>query len=239
VLALALAAGARAADTGGTPAALPTEAVPRPFRADFALEWKGMNAARARLELARLGPREYSYVSRNSARGMFRAAFPDEVTQVSRLLVEDGHVRPLSYRGDEGTSDRRKDVSLDFDWQRRRVTGTAETRPVDLELQPGVQDIMSVQVALMVDLLAGRRPGGYVLVDEDRIKEYVYQGEGTARIETVLGPLDTVVWSSRRPNSDRVTRVWYAPSLGYAPVRAERRRGSRLEWSMRLLALQR
>ncbi|MFM8516437.1 MAG: hypothetical protein ACKODA_00935, partial [Nevskiaceae bacterium] len=46
--------------------------------------------------------------------------------------------------------------------------------------------------------------------------------------------LDTVVWSSHRPSSDRVTRVWYAPSLGFLPVQAERKRGDRLEWSMRL-----
>jgi hypothetical protein len=222
-----------------SPAAQHADAGPRPFRAEFVLEWKGMNAARASLELARVGSGEYSYVSRNTARGVFRAAFPGEVTQVSRLRFEDGQVRPLSYRGDEGSEDQRRDVSLDFDWQRRRVTGTAETRPVDLALQPGMQDIMSVQVALIVDLMAGRRPAGYVLVDQDRVKEYVYQGEGAARIATTLGPLDTVVWSSHRPNSDRVTRVWYAPSLGYAPVQAERRRGSRLEWSMRLVSLQR
>jgi hypothetical protein len=98
---------------------------------------------------------------------------------------------------------------------------------------------MSVQIALIVDLLEGRRPTGYTLVDKDRIKDYVYTDEGKAQVGTVLGSLDTVVWSSHRPNSDRVTRVWYAPSLGFAPVKAERRRGERLEWSMRLVSLQR
>jgi hypothetical protein len=33
--------------------------------------------------------------------------------------------------------------------------------------------------------------------------------------------------------------VWYAPSLGHAPVQAERRRGSKLEWTMRLKTLKR
>ncbi|MCC6172744.1 MAG: DUF3108 domain-containing protein [Gammaproteobacteria bacterium] len=216
-----------------------TNGVLQPFRAEFVLEWKGINAASASLELSRESPGRYTYVSRNNARGMFRAVFPDELAQISRLQLEGGRVRPLSYRGDDGSRDTRRDVSLDFDWERRRVTGTAERRPVDLELQPGLQDIMSVQVALIAELQQGRRPSGYTLVDKDRIKDYVYESEGSARLQTVLGPLDTVIWASHRPDSDRVTRVWYAPSLGHVPVRAERRRGGRVEWSMRLVSLSR
>ena len=41
-------------------------------------------------------------------------------------MVEDGQVKPLSYRGDDGTADTRRDVSVDFDWERLRVSGTAE-----------------------------------------------------------------------------------------------------------------
>jgi Protein of unknown function (DUF3108) len=211
----------------------------RPFKAEFALEWRGMNAASASLELTRQAGGHYTYVSRNNARGVFRAVLPGELTQTSRLLVESGQVRPLSYRGDDGSPDQRRDVALDFDWERQRVTGTAETKPVDLALQSGIQDIMSVQIALIVDLLGGRKPSMYTLVDKNRIKEYLYSDDGTARLDTALGPLDTVIWSSRRPGSDRVTRVWYAPSLGYAPVRAERRDGDKLEWAMRLVSLQR
>lgn len=242
LLALACVAAASFAPAAAQHAQVPTETAHvalHPFKASFALEWKGMTAASASLELARQADGSWSYVSRNNARGMFRAVFPDELTQVSRLQVEAGQVRPLSYRGDDGSADQSRDVALDFDWPRRRVTGVAEKKPVDLELQPGLQDVMSVQIALIVDLLAGRKPSGYNLVDKDRIKDYVYTDEGKARVGTVLGTLDTVVWSSHRPNSDRVTRVWYAPSLGYAPVKAERRRGAKLEWSMRLVALQR
>ncbi len=210
-----------------------------PFRAEFVLEWRGMNAASASLELTHQAGGQYTYVSRNTARGVFRAVLPGELVQTSRLLLEAGQVRPLSYRGDDGSPDKRRDVSLDFDWERQRVTGIAETKPVDLQLQPGLQDIMSVQIALIVDLLGGRKPATYTLVDKNRIKEYLYAGEGTARLDTTLGPLDTVIWSSRRPGSDRVTRVWYAPSLGFAPVRAERRDGDKLEWAMRLVALRR
>ena len=60
---------------------------------------------------------------------------------------------------------------------------------------------------------------------------------GAERIATPIGPVETVIWSSARVGSNRVTKVWYAPELGYVPVRAERRRGDKLEWAMNLKTL--
>jgi hypothetical protein len=120
-----------------------------------------------------------------------------------------------------------------------RVRGRAEDKPVDVALRPGAQDGMSVQIALMLDLERGGSPDGFWLIDRNELKQYEYTGEGVARIATALGELDTVIWSSRRPGSERVTRVWYAPSLGYLPVQAERRRGGKLEWQMRITRLSR
>jgi len=85
----------------------------------------------------------------------------------------------------------------------------------------------------------GETPTGVKLIDKDEIKEYVYSAEKPVRLKTSMGELDTVVWSSHRPNSNRLTRVWYAPSLGYLPVQAERRKGEKLEWSMRLKSYRR
>ena len=45
----------------------------------------------------------------------------------------------------------------------------AEKRRVDLPLQPGLLDTMSVQIALMHELLAGGTPKHFVLVDKDRL----------------------------------------------------------------------
>ena len=60
------------------------------------------------------------------------------------------------------------------------------------------------------------------LVDADKIKDYELRREGTAQIETALGTLDTVVYTSKRAGGDRLTRTWVAPALGYLPVKAER-----------------
>lgn len=205
-----------------------------PFTANFEVVFRGLNAGTSSLELSRENGGAWRYVSRNQARGLFRLALPGEIRQVSLFTLTDGRVRPLRYTADDGTDSTDRDIDLNFDWTAGRVRGTAEKNRVDLPIQYGLQDGMSVQVALMQALAQGESPRGFKLIDKDEIKEYVYAAENPVRLRTTLGELDTVVWSSHRPNSNRVTRVWYAPSLGFLPVQAERRKGDKLEWSMRL-----
>jgi hypothetical protein len=211
----------------------------RPFKASYVLSWKGISAASADLDLTRSSDGHYTYVSRNLAKGLFRLAFPGEITQKSTLQIDGERVVPLSYRGDDGTSSSDRDVSLDYDWSTGRVRGIAEKEKVDLELRADAQDPMTVQIAMIMQLAAGREPREFWLVDKKEIKEYRYTREAPARVRTALGEFDTVVYSSRRPDSDRITRVWYAPALGYTPVKAERVRGDKQEWAMSLVSLTR
>jgi hypothetical protein len=210
-----------------------------PFTASFEVIYRGMNAGTTTLELSPEGGDRWRYLSRANARGVFRLALSGEIRQTSQFTLGAAGPRPLRYVADDGTEDVKRDIRLDFDWKAGRVRGTAEAQPVDLAVRDGLQDGMSVQIALMRALAAGDRPRRFFLIDKDEIKEYLYEQEGTARIKTAAGELDTVIWSSRRPNSDRVTRVWYATSLGYTPVQAERRRGDKVEWTMRLKSLKR
>lgn len=204
----------------------------QPFTATYALEWKGMAAGVSSVALERGTDGEWIYRARNRARGIFRLALPGAITQTSIFHIEGDTIVPHSYVADDGTRSTGRDVRLDFDWTRARATGVAEDHPVDLPIEPGVQDALSVQIALMQALARGESPESFQLVDESRLKEYVYTREGTARVETALGAFDTIVYRSQRPGSDRFTRTWHAPALGYVPVRAERVRGKRLEWQM-------
>jgi hypothetical protein len=96
---------------------------------------------------------------------------------------------------------------------------------------------MSIQVQIMQDLRAGEVPKSFLIVDKDEVKDFNYADEGTARIRTALGTLDTRVISSQRSGSNRVLRMWFAPSLGYVPVQAERTRAGALEFAMRIRSL--
>jgi len=203
----------------------------KPFRATYLIDWKGMTAGTSTLELKRSGPDSYVYSSVNVARGVFRMAFGDAITSESTFRVVDGRLVPQTFRGSD---EKERPVELNFDWTRKRVTGVAKEQIVDLELHDGTQDPMSMQLASLRSLATGTPLGSVSLVDSDKIKEYELRREGTAQIETGLGTLDTVVYTSQRAGGDRVTRTWVAPALGYLPVKAERLRKNKVEFTMRI-----
>jgi hypothetical protein len=209
------------------------EAAIAPFFAHYVADWKSINVGTSDLELkADTEPGRYVYTWTITAHGIFRL-YRAEVTQKSWLSVNAGHVRPEKYRAEDGSST----VNLDFDWEGHRAHGVSETKPVDLALSDGTQDVMSIQVEVMLDLQNHNLPKTFQIVDKDELKEFVYSEEGTARLRTALGELDTVIVSSQRTGNNRILRMWFAPSLGFVPVQAERTRDGKLEFAMRIKSL--
>jgi hypothetical protein len=216
-----------------TPAA--ADAGIAPFSAHYQADWKTINVGTSDLELKQdAEPGHYLYTWTITAHGIFRL-YRDEVTQKSWLSVNADHVRPEQYRAEDGSSS----VNLDFDWDSGHVRGTSENKPVDLTLKDGTQDLLSIQVEVMLDLKKGNLPKTFQIIDKDRLKEFIYTQEGTANIRTALGKLDTVIVESRQAGNNRILRMWFAPSLGFVPVQAERTRDGKLEFAMRIKTLKR
>jgi hypothetical protein len=207
-----------------------------PFAAHYTADWKSINVGTSDLELSRDGrPDHYVYTWSITARGIFRLMYSSDVIQTSWFSVAGGQVRPEKYRAQQGDDT----VSLDFDWEGGHARGEAEKKPVDLRLKSGTQDIMSIQAQVMVGLRNGDLPATFHIIEKDQVKDFIYTQEGAARIRTVLGELDTVVVASQRSGNNRVLRMWFAPSLGYVPVQAERSRNGKLEFAMRIKTLKR
>jgi hypothetical protein len=206
----------------------------QPFKATYAIRWNGMPAATGELELERLADGRWAYHSRVRARLLARAMIPANQVQRSEFRIVDHRVVPLSF-----TSSADPSQQIAFDWDAGRISGMLEGKPLDLPAQPGLLDPLSAQVALMQELLAGRVPARFVLVDEDRIKDYQYAVESSEEIDSIVGKHRTDIFSSRRPGSRKATYFWCAPDLGYLPLKVERRDGRNVQITMTLTSLER
>jgi hypothetical protein len=230
-LSLAIMAG----PTAGAQTPSDADAAIAPFSAHYQADWKSINVGTSDLELKQdTEPGHYLYTWTITAHGIFRL-YRDEVTQKSWLSIHADHVRPEKYRAEDGSSS----VNLDFDWDAGHVRGTSEKKAADLKLKDGTQDLMSIQVEVMLDLKKGNLPKTFQIIDKDQLKEFIYTQEGTANIRTALGELDTVIVESRQAGNNRILRMWFAPSLGFVPVQAERTRDGKLEFAMRIKTLKR
>jgi hypothetical protein len=210
----------------------------KPFEASYAWIWHGMTVAVTTLKLEKSGDGTWTYTSRSEPRGIGKVLSQRPKT-VSVLKVTDTGVQPLSYKGDDGTSSTKRAIDIKYDWQAQRVTGVYEETQVALPLKPGVQDDSSVQVAMMVELLAGRTPERFSLIDKNSVREYRYTREGDDTIDTAIGKVATVVFRSQRANSPHANRYWCAPDRGFIPMKVEQKRGDEVQWSMQILTLKR
>ena len=207
-----------------------------PFAARYQADWKSISVGTSDLELKPdAGPDRYVYTWTITAHGVFRLVYRDDLVQKSWFSVADEHVRPLKYSAVDGSAS----ADLTFDWDAGRARGRTEKKPVDLKLKEGTQDVMSIQVEVMLDLKNGKLPRTFQIVDRDEVKEFIYTEEGTAKIRTALGELDTVIVASQRAGGNRILKMWFAPSLGFVPVQAERTRDGKLEFAMRIKSLKR
>jgi hypothetical protein len=209
----------------------------KPFEASYNWSWHGMTVAVSNLKLEQQGD-TWVYSSKSSPRGIGKL-FSERPVQRSILRVFEKGVQPLSYDADDGTPATKRDAHVKFDWDNGRVSGVYEDAEVDMPLQPGIQDDLSVQIALMVELLAGREPQQFQMIDKNTVREYRYTREGAEPVSTPLGKVDGVIYGARKIGSPRVTRFWCAPSLGYIPLRVEQKKGDDVQWTLQVQSVRR
>jgi hypothetical protein len=208
-----------------------------PYQASYQGIWHGMTVAVSDLKLEQTGD-TWTMSSSSSARGLGRLAagvFPPR--QVSVVRVTAAGVQPQSFKSEGGDSARSSDLS--YDWQAHRVSGTLDGARVEQPLAPGVQDDGSVQLALMVELLAGRTPSSFLMIDQHGPRAYQFARDGEATLETPIGAIPTVIYRSQKAGSPRITRFWCAPHQGYVPVKVEQTKGDDVQWTMEIRSLSR
>ena len=209
----------------------------RPYQATYRGIWHGLTVAVSRLTLERTGD-TWTYSSESAPRGLGRLAagvFPPH--QVSVVRVTGSGVEPLSFKSEGGESS--KSIDLSYDWSAQRVTGSYEGTPVDQPLSADVRDDASVQLALTVELLAGRTPKSFRVIDGNGTRQYQFAREAEATLETPMGRIATVVYRSQKVHSPRITRFWCAPDRGYIPLKVEQTRGDDVQWTMEIESLTR
>jgi hypothetical protein len=208
----------------------------KPFVASYAWSWHGANVAVSTLKLERGDGDTWAYSSSSEPRGL-GYLYPLRPKLVSVLRITDNGVEPQSFHAEGGGDDHNADVQ--FDWQALHASGVYEGVKVDMPIAAGLQDDLSVQIALMVNALRGRVPENLSMLDKNTARDYLYKREGEATIDTPFGPTATVIYSSQHPGSPRITRFWCAPAMGYLPMRVEQKRIDKVEWTMQIEKLQR
>lgn len=145
------------------------------------------------------------------------------VREISRFRWDDGTIQPRLYRYKRSGLGKNRRAELVFDWERQRVTNDVEDSRWSMAISEGVQDKLSTQLQLQKDLIDGKERFVYPIADGGELKEYQFEIVDRERLNTNLGPVETVKIQRSRDDDERVTNAWLAPEWNYLLVRLEQR----------------
>jgi len=176
----------------------------------------------------------YRFESRTTPKGLLKLVTPNPVVERSDFRVQDGEVQPLEFWYEDGSRKGEDNLHVVFDWEKKIAEVVGENGRIQLPLQAGVLDRGSMQVALMRDLAVNGRPERYLLADGDSLKTYEYTADGEHVIATGIGEVPTLAFVQQRESSSRSTRLWFAATLQYLPVRIEQRKDGEIQTAFTL-----
>ncbi|WP_347331246.1 DUF3108 domain-containing protein [Marinimicrobium locisalis] len=145
------------------------------------------------------------------------------IEEISQFHWNEGVVQPQKYFYKRRGLGRDRDAELTFDWEAERVTNDVQGKSWDMDIHKNVQDKLSYQVQLQKDMIAGKDNLVYPIADGGEMKVYRFEIVSEERLNTPMGPVDTVKVKRSRDDDDRATFAWLAPKWDYLLVRLEQR----------------
>ena len=202
-----------------TSSAVAAAGVSKDFQAVYQLRVNSFVIGEAQVELAAQADGRYLYSSRTHSTGLARFFRTDKVVESSLFKLHNKHLRPLEYHFDHTGTKKERHAYLKFDWNAGKVTNTVEGHTWEMEIPEGALDKLLVQLAVTMDLEAGKRELVYAIADGGKLKEYRFAVAGKETLRVPAGEFATIKLERLRKDTDRTTYFWCAPSLGYLPVR--------------------
>ena len=198
-------------------------ALPEQFTAIYDVKKSGITIGETKRVLSRKDGR-YLFESVTRPSGIAKLLASGQVVERSHWQFYQGQPRPVQYTFFNSGGKKKRNVRIDFDWQKNQVINTINGEPWSMALEHGSTDKLLYQLRIMQDLPATGTSLRYPVADGGKLKYYNIEIVGKERIRTPLGKFDAV--RLRYVKGKRTTTMWCAENLGYLPVRIEQRKNN-------------
>lgn len=184
------------------------------FAATYRVRY-GLLSGTLLLRLSREGDR-YVYETSLQPKGLVSLVVRGAIRETTRLIDDGDAVRPLEYVRTDTIADPPRTARYYF--HDERVTGIYKGQRLDLPMQRGGQNRISVHVALMHSLRRGTDIEAFAVFDRSRWKDYHFDVIPGQTVKTASGRFDTIEVRYSSPGEDKSSSLYFAPSLEYLPV---------------------
>lgn len=153
-----------------------------------------------------------------SANSMF--AKIEEYSRFSVQGPQDTRLQPQHYNYKKTGLGRDRHTALNFDHNKRHITNIYDKDRSLNNVPKHIQDKISYQLQLALDVAAGKKNLEYRVANGKKIRHYKFRIAGNESIKTPMGMVETVkVQRVREKSAERETDIWFAPKWNYALVK--------------------
>ena len=183
---------------------------PEQFSATYDVKRAGITIGETKRVLSRENG-QYLFESITRPVGIATLFTNGQVVERSHWQFFQGQPRPMQYTFFNSGSKKKRNIQLDFDWEKNQVINIINNKPWTMPLEHGTSDKLLYQLRIMQDLATASGSLRY------HIKIL-----GRERIRTPLGTFEAV--RLQHTKGSRQTTMWCTQELDYLPVRIEQRK---------------
>ena len=141
------------------------------------------------------------------------------ITEKGTFKIDStGHILGQQYTYERNIFGIKKNESLTYDRSAGVANYQKKKKQRQVKLDSDYLDKLTYQIQLQRDLIRGKTPLQYQVIDRGKIKQYNFEIMGEEIVDTALGPINTVKVHRVRKDSDRETYLWFAPQMNYLLV---------------------
>jgi len=214
-------------------------ATPRPYAADYNVSRNGTPLGKATVVFSQRPDGGYDLRSVTRGTEGVAAIAGVSIEERSRLRLADGKLETVDYRYKQELAFKSRDRSVQVDAAGGQITSMDKGQSTLIKYQPGVLDRNAVTVALVQDLVAGRKGDlTYPVVERDGIVVQRYRPQATEMLATAMGKQRALRVERIRESSDgRTTLLWLGADRGFVPLKITQTEANGETVEMRVTAI--
>ncbi|HEX5339564.1 MAG TPA: DUF3108 domain-containing protein [Gammaproteobacteria bacterium] len=191
------------------------------YHASYSASRNDLRVGTAAFSLTRNQDGSYTYQSVTRPSGLAALFFSDVITESSQFGISNGKPQPLLYNYRHSGNDHDKPERIRFDWTKHTAASGTDKQCKTLPIHSGIYDRALAQLAISLDLAAGKLADTYQVLDHGRIIDYRMQHGSDTKLETPDGTYQVIEVARKDPKKNRTTTFWLAPKLDYLPVQIQ------------------
>lgn len=184
------------------------------FEATYAVRY-GLLSGTLVLRLNRRGD-GWLYETSMQPKGLAALFARGTIQERTNLVETGGTIRPMAYERTDTIADPARTARYVFTDD--RVSGIYKGQKIDAPMEPGGQNRISVQIAVMYALRTGSRVASFAVFDRSRWKTYRFELFPNRMVKTDSGRFDTIEVRYSSPGDEKASSLYFAPSLEFLPV---------------------